>query len=329
MNVRDIYFLNKALKVAQSSKDQSTKVGAFFMSEDGFSPLGFGYNGMPRGMPDNDPTKNERPEKYLWFEHAERNGIYNGAQPLMENAMIFSSHFLNMEAARAVVSVGLKTVVIPKHDESAIHYARVRELFQYAGVEIIALEDKRFIKNNGKLHKKYSEFMELTNEYAEDLAHPLAQTKSASLILNKTTYAPIGMGEAGPPPNLKVTSEHIQKDGVSFWIQESEKNAIFNVVRSKFKNCTAYVSWCPCAHCTLALASVATKKIVTLEPNFELEADKRWETSFLHSQKLLKEMNIELSLIPKKEIEFINQLKQKTRQEATIIDNVVVQKRKP
>lgn len=81
--------------------------------------------------------------------------------------------------------------------------------------------------------------------------------------------------------------------------------------------------------CTLALASVATKKIVTLEPNFELEADKRWETSFLHSQKLLKEMNIELSLIPKKEIEFINQLKQKARQEATIIDNVVVQKRKP
>lgn len=77
---------------------------------------------MPRGMPDNDPTKNERPEKYLWFEHAERNGIYNGAQPLMENAMIFSSHFLNMEAARAVVSVGLKTVVIPKHDENAIHY---------------------------------------------------------------------------------------------------------------------------------------------------------------------------------------------------------------
>ena len=40
-------------------------------------------------------------------------------------------------------------------------------------------------------------------------------------------------------------------------------------------------------------------------------------------------MNIELSLIPKKEIEFINQLKQKARQEATIIDNVVVQKRKP
>ena len=127
MNVRDIYFLNKALKVAQSSKDQSTKVGAFFMSEDGFSPLGFGYNGMPRGLDDNNLERNERPEKYFWYEHAERNAIYNAARKIMQNAVMFCSHFPNMESARAIVSSGIKLVVTPYDKDFHEEYLNLRK----------------------------------------------------------------------------------------------------------------------------------------------------------------------------------------------------------
>ena len=51
-------------KIASRSKDPSTKVGANFKSiSNGIPthPISFGYNGMPRGLNDNHPERNERP----------------------------------------------------------------------------------------------------------------------------------------------------------------------------------------------------------------------------------------------------------------------------
>jgi len=62
MQQKSLFYLKKANKIALNSKDQSTKVGAFILDEEEISPLGFGYNGMPRGLPDDDKEKNERPE---------------------------------------------------------------------------------------------------------------------------------------------------------------------------------------------------------------------------------------------------------------------------
>ena len=59
--------------VAGFSKDPSTKVGAIIVMEGDNSPKSFGYNGMPRGLDDASIIRNERPEKYFWYEHAERN----------------------------------------------------------------------------------------------------------------------------------------------------------------------------------------------------------------------------------------------------------------
>jgi len=38
-----------------------------------------GYNGLPRGV-EYTPSRRERPAKYAWTEHAERNAIYNAAR---------------------------------------------------------------------------------------------------------------------------------------------------------------------------------------------------------------------------------------------------------
>lgn len=294
MQDKSIFYLKKANKIASNSKDQSTKVGAFIVDEEGISPLGFGYNGMPRGLPDNDPIKNERPEKYLWFEHAERNAIYNSAQPLMENALIMLSQFPNMEASRAIVSSGIKKVIVPKLDPNEEHFVKVLEMLKSSNVKLVSIADSNI---EDKLKQKYISYMELTQEYAEDLADESSPRKEAALILNQKSFAPISMGASGPPPNLKVDKSQIENDGVSFWIQEAAKNAIFNAVRPKLKYSTAYVSWCPCAHCALALASVGTKKVVTHKPDFSKEADLRWKDHFARTEQVFKSVGIEFVLI--------------------------------
>ena len=73
------YFLGLAEQVKLKSKDQSTQIGAVIVGEDN-EVLSTGYNSFPRGMDDSKQERQERPEKYFWFEHAERNAIYNAAR---------------------------------------------------------------------------------------------------------------------------------------------------------------------------------------------------------------------------------------------------------
>lgn len=307
---KSLFFLKKADRIAQNSKDKSTKVGSFIVDEDGISPLGFGYNGMPRGLPDDDVKKNERPEKYLWIEHAERNAIYNSAQQLLDNSIIFLSHFPNMEATRAIVSSGIQTIVIPKLEKDQENYSKVLEMLTYSKIELISLKNQRSIIFDKilspKIISKYSNYIGLTEEYGEDLSDSHAIKKEGALIMNKKTLAPIAMGAEGPPPNLKIDSEKFNKEGSSFWIQEAAKNAIFNAVRPKLKNCSAYVSWCPCGHCALALASVGIKKVITYKPDFTNEADLRWKESFDKAINIFELLNIDLKFIDKNLLEYKN-----------------------
>jgi dCMP deaminase len=299
MKNKQLSFLERADKIASSSKDQSTKVGAFFVDEDEISLLGFGYNGMPRGMPDSDAEKNKRPEKYLWYEHAERNAIYNAAQPLMENAMIFCSHFPNMESARAIVSVGIQKVIV-SDIEKIENYEKVLELFELTKVQLIRIQEDK--KINKKLLEKYQFYLDLATEHGEDLSNDFADNKSGVIILNQKTFSPIAMGVSGPPPFMEINDKKIHEDGKSFWIQEAEKNAIFTAIRPKLKKSHAYVSWCPCAHCALALASVGVNKVITKKPDFTKEADKRWKEHFDRTEKIFQEMNIGFELIDENDL---------------------------
>ena len=72
------YFLEIAEVVKLKSKDQSTQIGAVVVGE-GNNVLSTGYNSFPRGLDDSLQERQERPEKYFWMEHAERNAIYNAA----------------------------------------------------------------------------------------------------------------------------------------------------------------------------------------------------------------------------------------------------------
>ena len=106
------YFLEIAEVVKLKSKDQSTQIGAVVVGE-GKNVLSTGYNSFPRGLDDSLQERQERPEKYFWIEHAERNAIYNAALEgvsLKNSTIYLTSGLPCMDCARGIVNSGIKVV---------------------------------------------------------------------------------------------------------------------------------------------------------------------------------------------------------------------------
>ena len=107
------FFINMTHLVASKSKDRSTQVGAVIIGDDN-EVLSVGYNGFPRGVDDNVEFRHERPLKYEFTEHAERNAIYNAARQgirLKGSVMYLSwEPYPCPDCARAVVQAGIKEV---------------------------------------------------------------------------------------------------------------------------------------------------------------------------------------------------------------------------
>lgn len=137
----DNYFMGLAGFVAGKSKDRSTKVGCVLVGPDN-EIRSTGYNSFPRGIDDNVEARHERPEKYLWTEHAERNAIYNAARvgtPL-KGCRAYTPLFPCMDCARGIVQVGIVEVIssapdfdLPKWGDE---FRRVVVLFAEADVAV-------------------------------------------------------------------------------------------------------------------------------------------------------------------------------------------------
>ena len=74
----DELFLRHVYLIGSKSKDKSTQIGAVLVSDGGI--ISEGYNGICRRVNDTLPARNIRPDKYNWYEHGERNSIYNAAR---------------------------------------------------------------------------------------------------------------------------------------------------------------------------------------------------------------------------------------------------------
>lgn len=136
-------YLDDAISFAQHSKDSSTKVGAVIVGATG-EVRSVGWNGAPRGSDaDEDDQRLQRPEKYFWMEHAERNAIYNAARcgtPLHGSHLVVT-HPPCMDCARAIVQSGVVKVWCPNPDKEFVkrwgeHLGRMYRLFDECGVEI-------------------------------------------------------------------------------------------------------------------------------------------------------------------------------------------------
>lgn len=112
----DEYFLDIADAVRKKSKDPSTQIGAVIVGQEG-QIVSTGFNGFPRGIDETDPRRWERPAKYDYVEHSERNAIYNAARTgvsLMECSLYLVGFgpptVPCIECARAVIQAGITRV---------------------------------------------------------------------------------------------------------------------------------------------------------------------------------------------------------------------------
>jgi len=102
--------LKMAIEVASWSKDESTKVGAVITTAEG-APVSWGFNGMPMGIDDTIPERHERPLKYKWFCHAERNAL-DLAPRDVSGCVMFVTFSPCTNCAQSIIQRGIKTVVI-------------------------------------------------------------------------------------------------------------------------------------------------------------------------------------------------------------------------
>ena len=136
------YFLNIAEQVKLKSKDRSTQIGAVIVGKNK-EILSTGYNSFPRGLDDNLPERQERPIKYFYFEHAERNAIYKAARLgiSLKNTKMYCTYFPCVDCARAIIQAGIIKLYTNKpdlnHEKWGESWVNAIIMFKECGVEII------------------------------------------------------------------------------------------------------------------------------------------------------------------------------------------------
>lgn len=117
----DEKFLKEAKDLAKNSPDRSSKVGCVIVKND--RVISSGFNKMPKGIDDTIDARHERPIKYSWIEHAERNAIYAAAKKgiALEGATLYCGSTLAgppcAECTRAIIQSGITRVVGSKGDD--------------------------------------------------------------------------------------------------------------------------------------------------------------------------------------------------------------------
>ena len=137
----DEFYLSVADTIASRSKDPNTQVGAVIVRDRAI--LSMGYNGMPRSVNDDIEARYERPIKYHWFEHGERNALYNAARLGVSTlgATMYTQGLPCADCARGVIQAGLSRLVV-RWDEGegeqwAVSCAIGRQMLEEAGVGIV------------------------------------------------------------------------------------------------------------------------------------------------------------------------------------------------
>lgn len=109
-------FIELSKHIATWSKD-SKKVGCVISNNDN-RIVSVGYNGYPTGCDDTKLERKERPLKYSFTEHAERNAIYNASRigVSTKDCTMYLMWFPCDDCARAIIQSGIKKLVCSKPD---------------------------------------------------------------------------------------------------------------------------------------------------------------------------------------------------------------------
>tara|TARA_B110000438_G_scaffold278173_1_gene301464 strand:+ start:19925 stop:20359 length:435 start_codon:yes stop_codon:yes gene_type:complete len=134
-------FLNLATHISNWSKDPSTKVGCVVVGPDR-EIRSTGFNGLPRGIEDNDERLNNREIKYPMICHAEENAIMHAARIgiSLKDCTAYVTWPPCTRCARSLIQAGIVTVIYPKDTEIPERWVSDFELsinmLKEAGIEL-------------------------------------------------------------------------------------------------------------------------------------------------------------------------------------------------
>jgi dCMP deaminase len=111
----DSYFMAMVYLVASRSKDKRAHIGAVIIGPQK-EIRSTGYNGFVRRLDDTVSERYEKPEKFFWFEHAERNAVYNASRNgvTLEDCTMYTNGIPCADCARGIIQSGIKEVVVDK-----------------------------------------------------------------------------------------------------------------------------------------------------------------------------------------------------------------------
>ncbi len=114
----DNRFLQLAKHISEWSKDPSTQVGCVVVGPDR-ELRSTGFNGLPRGIEDNEQRLNNREIKYPLICHAEENAIMHAARIGMslKDCTAYVTWPPCTRCARSLIQAGISTIVYPKDIE--------------------------------------------------------------------------------------------------------------------------------------------------------------------------------------------------------------------
>lgn len=150
----DELFMRHVYLIASKSKDTRTKVGSVIIRDK--SIISEGYNGICSGVDDSVLIRYERPEKYFWFEHAERNSIYHCARYGISTfgTTLYTQGLPCADCTRAIIQSGIVEVVLHEewHHGLSMMYPREKWNESESRSDIMLFENKIKIRMfSGKL----------------------------------------------------------------------------------------------------------------------------------------------------------------------------------
>ena len=111
-------FLKLAKHISEWSKDPSTQVGCVVVGPDR-EIRSTGFNGLPRGIEDNDERLNNREIKYPLICHAEENAIMHAARIgiSLKDCTAYVTWPPCTRCARSLIQAGISTIIYPENTE--------------------------------------------------------------------------------------------------------------------------------------------------------------------------------------------------------------------
>jgi dCMP deaminase len=137
----DRRFMELAQYISLWSKDKGTQVGCVIVGPRK-EIRAIGYNGFPRGANDDIASRYERPQKYKWTEHAERNAIFNAvlSGTSVVGCRMYVPWFPCMDCSRAIVQAGISELVAFEpdlaNDRWGDDFREALDLFSECGVAV-------------------------------------------------------------------------------------------------------------------------------------------------------------------------------------------------